>query len=51
MKISVVTLFPEVFTDILSHSIIKRAQEKGLVEFNLVDHRQFGIGPHKIVDD
>jgi len=51
MKISVVTLFSEVFTDILSHSIIKRAQEKGLVEFNLVDHRQFGIGPHKIVDD
>lgn len=51
MKISVVTLFPEVFTDILNHSIVKRAQEKGLIEFNLVDHRKFGIGPHKIVDD
>ncbi len=51
MKISVITLFPSIFESILNHSILKRAQEKGLIEYNLVDHRNFGIGPHKIVDD
>lgn len=51
MKISIITLFPEIFPQILNHSILKRAQEKGLIEFNLVDHRKFGIGKHKIVDD
>jgi tRNA (guanine37-N1)-methyltransferase len=33
------------------HSIIKRANEKGLVEINFVDIRNFGIGKHKTVDD
>ncbi len=51
MKISIITLFPDIFESVLSHSIVKRAQEKGLIEFNVVDHRKFGIGPHKIVDD
>ncbi len=51
MKISVITLFPEVFEPIINHSIVKRAVEKGLVEFNIVNHRDFGIGTHKTVDD
>lgn len=51
MKISVVTLFPEVFDQVLNSSIIKRAQEKGLIEFKIVNHRDFGIGKHKVVDD
>lgn len=51
MKISVITLFPEVFGEIINSSILKRAQQKGLVEFELVNHREFGIGKHKIVDD
>ncbi len=51
MKISVITLFPEIFEPILNHSILKRATEKGLVEFNIVSHRDFGIGAHKTVDD
>lgn len=51
MKISVITLFPNIFEYSLNFSILKRAQEKGLVEFNIVDQRNFGIGPHKIVDD
>lgn len=51
MKISVITLFPEVFENIINSSILKRAQEKGLVEFNIINHRNFGIGRHKIVDD
>lgn len=51
MKITVITLFPEVFENVLSHSIIKRAQQKGLVEFKIINHRDFGIGNHKTVDD
>lgn len=51
MHISIITLFPEIFPPILGHSILKRAQEKGLVEYHIVDHRKFGIGSHKVVDD
>ncbi len=51
MKISIITLFPEVFEPILNSSILKRAQKKGLVKFKLVNLRQFGEGPHQIVDD
>lgn len=51
MKISVITLFPEIFTPVLNSSILKRAQEKDLIEFTLVNLRDFGIGPHKTVDD
>lgn len=51
MKISVITLFPEAFKESLNYSILKRAQEKELVTFNIVNHRDFGIGKHRIVDD
>lgn len=50
MKISIITLFPEVFEPILNSSILKRAQKKGLVEFELVNLRDFGTGKHQIVD-
>lgn len=51
MKISIITLFPEVFDPILNSSILKRAKIKGLVEFELVNLRDFGEGKHKRVDD
>lgn len=51
MKISIITLFPEVFDPILNSSILKRAQKKGLVEFELINLRDFGQGSHKTVDD
>ncbi|OGE64341.1 tRNA (guanosine(37)-N1)-methyltransferase TrmD [Candidatus Daviesbacteria bacterium RIFCSPLOWO2_02_FULL_36_7] len=50
MKISIITLFPEVFEPILNSSILKRAQKKGLVEFELINLRDFGEGKHQIVD-
>lgn len=34
-----------------SHSMIKRAVEKNLVQINLVNIRDFGLGKHKVVDD
>ncbi len=51
MKFSIITLFPEVFEPIFNSSILKRAQKKGLVEFELINLRDFGKGKHKIVDD
>lgn len=51
MKISIITLFPEVFDPILNTSILKRAQKKGLVEFEIINLRDFGEGKHQVVDD
>lgn len=51
MKISVITLFPEMFTSPFNESIIKRAIEKKLIELEFIDIRSFGIGKHKLVDD
>lgn len=51
MKITIITLFPEIFPLFLNFSILKRAQKKSLVEFEVVNLRDFGIGTHKTVDD
>lgn len=51
MKISVITLFPEMFYSPFNSSIIKRAIEKKLININFVNIRDFGIGKHKLVDD
>lgn len=51
MKISIITLFPKVFDPILNTSILKRARDKGKVEFELINLREFGEGRHKVVDD
>lgn len=51
MRISILTLFPQMFAGPFDHSIIKRAQAKKLVEINFVDIRNFGIGKHRMVDD
>jgi tRNA (guanine37-N1)-methyltransferase len=51
MRIDILTLFPEMFKGPFSESIIKRAQEKGLVQLNLVNIRNFAKGSHQSVDD
>ncbi|HEX8965385.1 MAG TPA: tRNA (guanosine(37)-N1)-methyltransferase TrmD [Patescibacteria group bacterium] len=51
MKISILTLFPEMFAGPFSESIVKRAIEKQQVDIELVQIRNFGIGNHKMVDD
>lgn len=51
MKISILTLFPEMFRGPFDFSIVKRAREKGMVEVEFVNIREFGIGNHKMVDD
>lgn len=51
MKITILTLFPEMFTGPFSESIVKHAQQKSLLEIELVNIRNFGEGKHKVVDD
>ncbi len=51
MQISIITLFPNLFESFLRTSIIGRAVKKGLVNFELIDLREFGKGTHKSVDD
>ena len=50
MKISIITLFPEMFQPILNTSILGRAQKKGKVEFEFINLRDFGKGKHQVVD-
>ena len=51
MRIDVLTLFPEMFESPLSHSIVKRAQDQGLVEIATTNIRDFAIGDYRKVDD
>jgi len=51
MKIRIITLFPEMFRGPLSCSIISRAQEKGIIDIEYINLRDFGIGPRHQVDD
>lgn len=51
MKIQIITLFPEMFEDVFSSSMLFKASKKGLVEYKLINLRDFGLGPRKTVDD
>jgi len=51
MIITILTLFPEIFTPVFSSSIIGRAQKKGLVKIRLINIRDFATDKHKSVDD
>ena len=51
MRINIVTLFPEFFSGPLGLSIPKRAAEAGLVEYRLVDLRDYTHDKHRTVDD
>ena len=51
MKIDVLTLFPDMFNNIFSESIIKRAISNNLVEINIHNIRDYSKDPHKKVDD
>lgn len=51
MRIDVLTLFPQMFESPLSHSILKRAQDVGLVQIALTDIRDFAADSYRKVDD
>ena len=50
MKFDVLTLFPEMF-DLTRQSILGKAQEKNLININLINIRDFSKDKHKKVDD
>lgn len=51
MKFDVLTLFPEIIQNYCSHSIIKRAKEKNLIQINTINFRDFTHDKHRHVDD
>jgi tRNA (guanine37-N1)-methyltransferase len=50
-KIQIITLFPEMFSGVLNSSMMWKAQNLKLVEFRIINLRDFGLGPRKQVDD
>lgn len=51
MKIQVITLFPKMFEGVLGSSMLWKAQDRSEITYELIDLREFGIGPRKKVDE
>ena len=51
MKIQVITLFPEIIQPFFENAMMWKAQNQGVVSFEIINLRDFGIGPRRQVDD
>jgi tRNA (guanine37-N1)-methyltransferase len=51
MKIQIISLFPEMFTGVVSNSMLWKASDRGIAEYEFINLRDFGLGPRKQVDD
>ncbi len=51
MRFDIISIVPDLLQSPLNHSIIRRAQDRGLIEINVINLRDFGIGTHQKVDD
>jgi tRNA (guanine37-N1)-methyltransferase len=51
VRIDVLTLFPAMFQGPLSHSILARAREAGLLDVTVHDLRQYASGRHRVTDE
>ena len=51
LEINILTIFPNMFRSVFSESILKRAQEKGLIIIKIIDLRDYSLDKHKTVDD
>lgn len=51
MRVDIITLHPALIEEVFKHSMMKRAQQKKLVEIHLHNLRDFGLGKHKQADD
>lgn len=51
IKFTIITLFQETLEPYLNASMMWKAKEHGIAEFEFVNLRDFGLGPHKKVDD
>lgn len=51
MIFNIITIFPEIFNSYFNESIIKRAQNLGIIKINIINLRDFAADKHKTVDD
>ena len=51
MRIDILTLFPKMFAGPFAESIVKRAQDKGLIEIRIHNLREWAKDKHKTVDN
>ncbi|HVX48486.1 MAG TPA: tRNA (guanosine(37)-N1)-methyltransferase TrmD [Candidatus Saccharimonadales bacterium] len=51
MKIQIITLFPEMFEGVLGNSMLWKASDRGIATYEIINLRDFGLGPRKQVDD
>lgn len=51
MRIDIIAVIPELLQSPLQHSIMQRAQDKGLLEVVVHDLKKFGLGKHRQIDD
>ncbi len=51
IKFTLITLFPEALAPYLNSSMLYKAQDRGILEVEYLNLREFGLGPHKSVDD
>lgn len=51
MRVDVLTLFPSMFDGVFTASILGKAREKGIVELNTVNFRDYANNKHNTVDD
>ncbi len=50
-KIQIITLFPEMFTGVLGNSMLWKARDRGIVQYEFINLRHYGLGPRRQVDD
>jgi tRNA (guanine37-N1)-methyltransferase len=51
LRVDIITIFPDFFSDIVDYGIIRRARSAGLVDVNAHDLRQWTSDKHHVVDD
>ena len=51
MRIDIISVVPDLLESPLSHSILKRARDKGILEINVINLRDYGLHRYKQVDD
>lgn len=51
LRFTIITLFPEALQPYLDSSMLYKAQDRGIIAVDYVNLRDFGLGPHRSVDD
>lgn len=51
LHIDIISVLPALIQSPLEHSILKRGKDKGLIDINVIDLRQYGLGKSRSVDD